>query len=360
MNLKSTHLCFVGNMLGRNPNYIITQGQIVADLLVSDGCQVTSVSSKINRFNRLADIVKTLLTDNRNFDLVLLEVYSGAYFVIADIVGFLCMLFKLPLIMVLHGGKLPDFIQKYPRWTKRTLNRADALVAPSLFLAEKLGVDGFRVQVIPNVIDLGAYPYRERSKISPDLIWMRSFHPIYNPEMAIKVLARLKRTVPGATLTMAGRDKGLEKKVRSLASALGISDSVRFTGFLDFTKKQEEFSNADIYINTNCVDNMPVSVLEARAFGLPVVATNVGGLPYLVDHGENGLLVPDEDVEAMVESIKMLLDDPELTRKISQNGRALAEHSAWSSVCFEWEKLLSRVLNLKQKAVELEATVNRC
>ena len=112
-------------------------------------------------------------------------------FIVANAVGSLCRLFNLPLIMVLHGGNLPEFIKKYPRWTKFALNRADALVAPSSFLAEQIGNWGYEIEVIPNVVDINLYKFRERSKISPKLIWMRSFHPIYNPEMAIKVLQRL-------------------------------------------------------------------------------------------------------------------------------------------------------------------------
>jgi glycosyltransferase involved in cell wall biosynthesis len=344
---KKPHLCFVGNMLGRNAGYITSQGQIVADLFAEEGYKVTCVSSKINRVKRLAEIVWTLTKKSQNIDVVLLETFSGPSFVIADFAGFFCKILKLPLIMVLHGGNLPKFLQKYPRWTKRVLRRADTLIAPSEFIAEKFNLPGYRAEVIPNVIELDKYPYRERGEILPQLIWMRSFHPIYNPEMAIKVLAELQKTEPKATLTMAGADKGLGDKIKNLAEEMGLSGSVRFAGFLDLEKKIKEFSDADIYINTNRVDNMPVSVVEARALGLPVVATNVGGLPYLIEHGHNGLLVPSEDVHAMVKNIKELLDNSELTRKISRSGRIRAEHSAWTAVRQDWEKLIEEVLKRK-------------
>lgn len=347
MNPEQTHLCFVGNMLGRNAGYITTQGQIVADLFAAEGYKVTCVSSKINRAARLLDIIQTLIRNFRTFDVVLLDTYSGLSFVIADVTGFLCKIFNLPIIMILRGGNLPEFMRKKPRWTKRVLNRADALIAPSGFLAEKIGDWGYKIPVITNIIDLSRYPYRERSKISPNLIWMRSFHPIYNPEMAVKVLVKLREDYPEATLTMAGNDKGLEDKIKKLVKDSNLADAVRFAGFLDLEKKLKEFSDADIYINTNRVDNMPVSVVEARALGLPVVATNVGGLPYLIEHGQNGLLVPSEDVDAMVKNIKELLENPELTQKISRSGRAIAERSAWTAVRQDWEKLIEEVLQRK-------------
>lgn len=347
MNLKEIHLCFIGNMLGRNPNYTPSQGQIIADLFTNEGYKISSVSSKINRVTRLTEIIKTLIKGYRTFDIVLIGTFSGLNFIISDVAGFLCRVLKLPVIMFLHGGNLPQFIQKHPRWAKRVLNRANRLIAPSSFLAEKIGALGYEIQVIPNVIDLSRYPCQERSKISPRLIWMRSFHPIYNPEMAIKVLAQLRESEPEAILTMAGADKGLEDKVKLMAEEMNLSDVVRFAGFLDLEKKLKEFSDADIYINTNRIDNMPVSVVEARALGLPIIATNVGGLPYLIEHGENGFLVPSEDVNSMVKNIKMLLDSPELTKKISQNGRVLAERSAWTSVRQEWEKLFEKILERK-------------
>ena len=345
--MKQMHLCFVGNMLGRNAGYITTQGEIVADLFAAEGHEITCVSSRINRATRLAEIVKTLIIGFRAFDIVVLDTYSGLSFVIADLTSFLCKCLNLPLIMVLHGGNLPEFVQRHPRWTRRVLNRAAIMVAPSEFLAKRFGVLGYRIPIIPNIIDLDSYPYRERSKISPNLIWMRSFHEIYNPEMAVKVLAKLRGTHPDATLTMAGTDKGLEESTRKLVEELKLDGAVQFAGFLDLDKKLKEFSGADIYINTNRIDNMPVSVVEARALGLPVVATNVGGLPYVIEHGKNGFLVPSDDVDAMAAYIRMLLDSRELTRKISRKGRALAERSAWTSVRPKWEKLIGELVETK-------------
>ncbi len=353
MKATQIHLCFVGNMLGRNPNFVTTQGQILADLLKSDGYLITCVSSKINRLVRFIDIFVTLSTKYRQFNIVILEVYSGMYFMVTFMVGVLCKLLKIPLIMVLHGGNLPGFVQKYPRLSKLTFGMADSIVAPSTYLSEVAETWGFNVKVIPNVVDLSLYPYFERTEILPRIMWMRSFHEIYNPEMAVRVLAELRKSVPSASLTMSGNDKGLEKQVRALAAELGQSEAIRFTGFLDMQGKVEEFSNHDIYINTNRIDNMPVSVLEARAMGLAVVATDVGGLPHLITHMENGLLSPDDDVESMVKNIKLLIANDQLAQRIARNGRALAELSSWTAVYREWETLFfenCKAQTLKSKA----------
>ena len=87
--------------------------------------------------------------------------------------------------------------------------------------------------MIPNVLDLDRYVYRHRRVLRPRLLWMRTFHPLYNPLMAVRVLARVRREVPGATLVMAGQEKGTGAETRRLVDDLGLGGAVRFAGFLD-------------------------------------------------------------------------------------------------------------------------------
>jgi len=345
--MQKPRLCFVGSMLGQNAGYITTQGQITAELFAAEGYDVTCVSSKINKLARLAEIATVLIKNRHRLDLVLLEVYSGLSLVIADLASLICRIFKLPLIMVLHGGNLPEFIEKYPRWTKRVLRRADCLVAPSPFLAKKIGEHGFEINIVSNVIELDLYPFRERTKLAPRLLWMRSFHPIYNPQMAIEVLTELRKNYPNATLYMAGVDKGLEPEIKKMVSERNLSDAVSFPGFLNMQQKALAFSETDIFLNTNRTDNMPVSVVEACACGMPVVSTNVGGLPFLISHGENGLLVENEKTSEMVAAVKSLLENSELAQKLSRGGRILAERAGWAAVRRDWENLFAIVLKKK-------------
>lgn len=359
-----TRLCFVGSMLGRNAGYVTTQGQVIADLFAAEGYDVICVSSKLNRAARMAEIGAALIKNRRRIDLVVMEVYSGLSFAIADSVGLLCKILRLPLIMVLHGGKLPEFVRKHSGWAKRVFRRADSLVAPSAFLAEKINLPNFAVKVIPNVIDLEIYPFRHRSKLSPRLIWMRSFHPVYNPQMAVKAFAELRKTEPNATLTMAGVDKGLETEIKKLVQDLNLSEAVSFPGFLNDRQKRQAFDAADIFLNTNRADNMPVAVIEACACGLPVVATDVGGLPFLIADGENGFLVENENAVEMAAAIKKLLKDEALAQKISRGGRLLAERSAWNKVRNDWEKLFAELLDKRKigsrEPHTAESPVNLC
>lgn len=344
MDKPRSHICIIGNMLGKNAGYVTTQGQILADKLADEGYRITCISKRINRVLRLGEIVGVLLMKNKQFDVVVLEVYSGLYFYLAEIVSLICVMTRLPLVLVLHGGNLPAFAEMHPARTGKLLRRAAAIVSPSDYLARAFVDAGFEITVIPNVVEFDHDSFRERARIEPRLLWMRSFHPNYNPEMAVRVFARLRERFPEAKLTMAGNDKGLEPAVKALAKDLSVDRYIRFPGFLDQSAKLKEFSDADIFINTNRIDNMPVSVVEACSFGLPVVATRVGGIPDLLADRSEGLLVEDGNAKQMAEAVEELLLDKELVAKISRGGRKLAERSVWPAVRPMWEQLFNKVI----------------
>jgi L-malate glycosyltransferase len=343
------NICVIGQMLGRNSGFITTQGQIAADLFRDDGYHVVSASSETNRVKRIVDIIATIFRNRRAIDVIIVEVYSGLSFGLADVSSLIAKYLGIPTIGVLHGGDLPRFRKQYPRWTSRVLSRFDRLAAPSGFLAAEFGAEELPVIMIPNVLDIGKYPYRERSQLRPILLWMRAFHSIYQPELALKVFSIVKARFPTARLVMAGTDKGLASVTEQMARELGLENSIEFPGFLDHRAKIEAFANADIFVNTTRIDNMPVAVVEACAMGLPVVATNVGGLPYLLKDGVNGFLVPDGDASSMADAIVRLLSEPELVRSFSENGRKLAEKSSWLLVKKQWASLFTEVLAVSRR-----------
>ena len=341
-------LCFVGPMLGVNPGWVTTQGELLAGLLAEVGYATRLTSHKPARLPRLIDTLSSLIAWRNDIDLVIHQVFSGPAFAITDAATALGRALGLRQIAVLHGGALPEFAAGHGRWVRRVLRRVAAVVAPSTYLAETFAAYpelAPRLRVIPNILEIENYPYRHREAVEPRLLWMRTFHEVYHPQMAIEALVELRHAHPGATLTMAGQEKGLHAAVQELAGRRGLAEAVRFPGFLGPADKAREFAAHDIYLNTNRVDNMPVSVLEAAAFGLPVVATAVGGVPHLLRDGETGLLVPDGDAGAMAQAVRRLLDEPGLAAKLSANGRRLAESCAWEPVRAQWEALFGEVLH---------------
>ena len=331
-------------MLGRHVGWVPFVGEVLGTRLAAEGYAVVSTSHRRNRLVRFADIATTLVRHRRDIDVQILQVYSGPSFVVEDLASWLGGLFGHKVIMHIHGGAMREFIARYPKWTSRVLSRATAIVTPSAFLHRALAPLDLCVHVIPNAVDVTCYPYRQRETLRPRLFWMRTFHTVYNPELAIKVLVRVRHIYPNATLVMAGQEKGTQASVRQLARTLGVDDAIRFPGFLDAEAKIREADRADIFLNTNHVDNMPVSIIEAGAMGLPVIATNVGGISDLLTDGETGLLVPDDDDDAMAAAVIRLLRDPALARRLSAAGRGMAERLSWDQTLRQWKHLINLVV----------------
>lgn len=331
-------------MVGRNPGWVTSQGEVLADLFARDGWTTRETSTHLSRPVRLLDTVWCLFRWRRSIDVVVLSVFSGPAFVMADLSSLVARRLGLPVIIVLRGGNLPKFRTRFPTWVHRVLDRAALVVAPSPYLVPVSDVEPRRVTVIQNVVDTSVLRARVRSGVAPRLLWMRTFHAVYNPCLALLAFERVLRDHPDTTLTMAGQDKGLLEAVQARVAEHGWNALVKFPGFLSAEEKRAAFNSHDIYVHTNNIDNAPVSVLEAAAAGLPIVATRAGGIPFLLDHEETALLVPDGDADAMASAIKRLLDDPELAQRLSTNGRALAERSSWPAVRAQWVSAFDRVL----------------
>ena len=205
----SLRLGVVGPLLGVNPGWVTSQGEILAGLLAAEGYTVRTTSHIPARLPRLIDTLRAIYAWRDEVDLVIHQVYSGPAFVVTDAASLLSRLLGLRQIYVLHGGSLPEFVTSRRRWARAVMRRADAIVAPSGYLTTLFADDpelSARTRVIPNILTLEDYSYHNRAVVRPRLLWMRTFHPIYNPEMAVDVLADLRRTHPEAALTMAGQE----------------------------------------------------------------------------------------------------------------------------------------------------------
>jgi glycosyltransferase involved in cell wall biosynthesis len=194
--------------------------------------------------------------------------------------------------------------------------------------------------VIPNFIPLEKYTFRHRETAQPHLLFLRTFHPLYNPILALKVYRLVKERLPHASLTMGGMDRNHESQVRETAGQMGLED-VRFLGPVSKSDIPALMDSHDIYLNTPHIDNTPVTVLEALASGMIVISTNVGGIPYLLQDGETGLLVPDDDAEGMAGAVFRILESPDLVGQMSRQGRKRVEDFTWDTIRPMWAMALT-------------------
>lgn len=335
-------LLYVGNKLS-SFGFTPTGIDYLGNLLEQHGFCVAYAGDKRNKIVRLLSIVKRIIQQRKNYDIMLIDTYSSSAFYFCVISAGLARFIKKPYILILHGGNLPARLKRSPRLVRLVVLHAYRVVSVSQYLQQTFS--SIRpVDYIPNFIELEKYPFKERLKLKPRLLWVRSFHQIYNPELAVKIIAALKKEHPAIFLTMVGPNKdGSRARVEQLAVQLGVTDNTRLTGRLSKAEWIALAADHDIFINTSNFDNMPVSVVEAMALGLPIVSTQVGGTPFLIKHNIDGILVPINDAEEFCKAIRKLLHEHEFAREVASAARLKVQEFDEVSVFTKWRKILDHV-----------------
>ena len=171
------------------------------------------------------------------------------------------------------------------------------------------------------------------------MLWVRSFSKIYNPKLALEVIEKLVAQNVKVILSMVGPEKdGSLKECQEIVAQKKLP--IIFTGLLSKKEWINLSKDYDLFINTTNFDNTPVSVIEAMALGLPVISTNVGGIPYLIENGKTGVLVPPNDSQVFVDEIEAIYNNPSKTMKLSKNARRSVENFDWEVVKEKWIEVL--------------------
>lgn len=337
-------MVYIDNFLAGH-GHTPTTGANLAKLFAQEGYTVIPASNKQNKLLRLADMLFTIAA-NKHASVVLIATYSTSAFHFAWACAMACRLFRIPYIPCLHGGNLPQRIVQSPKQARHIFANSFVNVAVSAYLQKSMIDNNWKSKVIANNIDVNAYSFKPRKNCAPALFWLRSFHQIYNPSLAIYVLHTLSKKYPSASLTMVGPDKdGSFEKCKALAKQLNVYQLVTFTGLLPQHNWMQLAERCDIFINTTNFDNLPVSVVEAMALGMVTISTNVGGLRYLVEDGKNGLLVAAGDEAAFVSAIERVLTEKGLAEELSYAARKKAEQFDWATIKVEWNNLLGSIVS---------------
>ena len=320
-----------------------TTGIGLVKLFKDVGFKVKSTSNKRNKIVRMVDMLSTIFINRKN-SIALIATYSTSAFYFAWSCAKLCKFLNVPFIPCLHGGNLPQRIMQSPNKSAQLFGAGFTNVTVSGYLGEAMKKQGWSSTEIPNFIFKEDYPFQHRQNVAPRLLWVRSFHKIYNPELAIHILYLLQQKYPEATLTMVGpaKDDSLLKCQR-LARKLQVEKSVTFQGVLLRQEWVKLSAQHHIFLNTTNFDNLPVSVIEAMALGLVVISTNVGGLPFLIRDRFNGLLVPKNDAASFIKAIEAVLNDDKFSGSLSMNAHATAMQYDYAAVKNKWLTLLNSI-----------------
>lgn len=316
-------------------------------------------------FGRLQDIkyIRTLLTSAqyiasllvrvRRYDVI--HIFSASYFsfLLAPTPALLVSrLYRRPTVLNYHSGEAEDHLRRWRRTALPTMRMADAIITPSGYLVDVFERFELSARSIFNIVETERFRFRERVPLKPVFFSNRNFEPLYNVACTLRAFALIQKRFPDASLVLAG-DGSLRAELEALARELQLRN-VEFPGRVEPERMHELYDAADIYLNSPDIDNMPISVIESFASGLPVVTTNAGGIPYIVTDEETGLLVERNDHEAMAASAVRLLEEPALARRIARAAFDECRKYAWDSVREEWIGLYSELAGAKE-SVERKA-----
>jgi glycosyltransferase involved in cell wall biosynthesis len=321
------------------------QTQQLAGLLEAEGCSVTVVRTNapyrpswiglvhgVRALFRLIPYIISLWRAMREADLVHVMANSGwAWHLFAAPAIRIAALRGMPILVNYRGGDAAAFLARRHARVRATLAKARMLIVPSGFLVEVFARHGLRARIVPNIVDVGAFHPAPALPAQLHVVVTRNLEPIYDIATALRAFAIVRELRPDARMTVAG--SGPERSaLEGLAAELGVAAHVRFSGRLDNAEVPALYRTASIALNPSRVDNMPISLLEAMASGVPIVSTDVGGVPFMVEDERTALLVPAGDPRRMAEAVLRLYEDRELARRIVEAARGRVPRYAWSSV----------------------------
>ena len=265
------------------------------------------------------------------------HVFSASYasFLLAPVPAMLAArLFNKRVVLHYHSGEAHDHLANWGALVHPWLKLADEIVVPSAYLRDVFAQFDHRATVIPNVVDLAVFDYRERRPLRPRLLSTRNLEKYYRIDVIIEAFGLLQTSCPEATLTIAGYGSE-EPGLRALA-AQRTKGGVRFLGKVAPEWMPRLYADSDIYLNASEVDNQPVSILEAFAAGMPVISTPAGDIPSMVRHGETGLLIPPEAPVAMSRAIGDTVNRPERALHMAEQALAELQRYTWRGVREAW------------------------
>lgn len=350
MNAKTLRLGLVGPLPPPNGGMAMQTMQL-ARLLKEEGVHVhqlqtnspyspgliKNVKGVRALFRLLPFLYKSWLLAGR-VDVIHLMANSGwSWQLFAAPVIWIGWLRKTPVLVNYRGGEAREYLSASGRWVKPSVSKAASLVVPSGFLQEVFREFGISSHVIPNIIDLDVFFPVIKTSASKNftVVVTRNLEAIYGLETAIRAIALVRKELAGVQLKIAGSGPQKEE-LQLLVEELNLTDAVSFLGRLDRPEIVSLYQSADAMLNPSTVDNMPNSVLEALACGVPVISSNVGGVPYIVRDGETAILVPSGNEHKIAEAVLRLYNDLELCQKLAKTGRQEVSQYCWARVKLQW------------------------
>jgi L-malate glycosyltransferase len=320
-------------LIGNQPKRaggLAVQIRLLKEKLEEEGIRVSLVNTKQSLLKRIFYL--PLLLAFKGFRKNVFHIHGCSYagffpILLGVIIG---KLLRKKIIVTYHGGDAKAYFDRHGKFAAFFLKKATKVIVLSEFLKSVFKKYGIRTEVIPNILNISSHHFVERNTFFPNLITTRALARIYDIATAIDALAIVQKRYPHATLYIVGTGPE-ESTLKRIVTDRGIKN-VFFTGYVANKEIYYYLNKADIWCNPTTKDNMPMSMLEAINAGLVVVSTNVGGIPYMVEHEKSAWLVNKGDSIGMAKGIFKIIDDPQLAQGFIKNARATLCNYDWTQI----------------------------
>lgn len=259
--------------------------------------------------------------------------YAGFYPIVLGV--FIGTILKKRIVITYHGGDAARFFADFPRIVSFFFKKANSIIVQSCYLADIFNKIGFAVKVVPNIIEFSDILPVDGIELSPKIITTRNLKNIYDIGTAIHAFSIIQSAYPDASLYIVGTGPE-EKKLRNMVYEMKLNN-VFFTGYLDNEEVYRYLRKANFWCNPSTKDNMPVSLLEAINAGLVIISTNVGGIPFMVEHKKSALLVPVKAPDEIANAIISIMKD-------KKQSKALIDNAKTSLLQYRWESVKEKLL----------------
>lgn len=258
---------------------------------------------------------------------------------------------KIPYVVWCQGSDvyLPWFLKK--QISKIILKNADAIMVLSQNMKNEIRTlceCENKLIILPNGVnieDFRPHPRNYNSKMKKNLIFVGTLRPIKGVRYLIEAFKIISNKRHDVQLNIVG--DGEERDIlERLTVSYGLAESVNFIGGVSSNKIPEYLADADIFVLPSLSEGMPLVILEAMASGLPIIATGVGGLPDILQNGDNGFLVQPRSPGLIAEKILYLLENENVMREIAENNVTKVQQFSWRSVVERLERHYSHILSL--------------
>ena len=276
-----------------------------------------------------------------------IHVFSASYFsfVLAPTPAILIgRLYRRKILLNYHSGEAEDHLRRWRRSSIPTIRLVDSVVVPSEYLVRVFASFGLKATAIYNLVDTSRFRFRERSPLLPVFLSNRNLESHYGVDRVLRAFAMIQERIPEASLTVAG-DGSQSRTLKALAQDLNLRKT-SFVGQIDPGSIADVYDAADIFMNGSEIDNQPLSILEAFSCGLPVVTTDAGGIPDIVQDKRTGMVVPRGDSDEIAKRAITLLNDPVLAKQIVEQARQECFKYSWEAVRAAWLNAYHGLVNV--------------